>query len=217
MKLIGTMKKALHSRPIAVGSMALALLVGATQAQPTSPDHQPLLRALNELRQRGCDGRAAPAKALRENARLSNAAAHIASGSKLDGALQAADYRASRAAQITLSGYSGAAALAQGAMAASCSEMSQDELSEVGFYQRGTQTWLVLAAPFAPPGAAQAGEAQAQVPALLFSFTAKAAPISLKSGDMMLAQWPGLFSQPCTAMSAVVWPAAMFSPMARQG
>lgn len=167
MKLIGTMKKALHSRPIAVGSMALALLVGATQAQPTSPDHQPLLRALNELRQRGCDGRAAPAKALRENARLSNAAAHIASGSKLDGALQAADYRASRAAQITLRGYSGAAALARGAMAASCSEMSQDELSEVGFYQRGTQTWLVLAAPFAPPGAAQAGEAQAQVLALV--------------------------------------------------
>ena len=171
MKLFGQVVKAGNSWLVAVGILALAVLAvmgrGVVHAQPTAPDHQPLLRALNELRQQGCDGRAAPAKALRENARLSNAAARIASGSKLDGALQAADYRATRAAQITLRGYSGAAALAQGAMAASCSEMSQDELSEVGFYQRGTQTWLVLAAPFAPPGAAQAGDVQAQVLALV--------------------------------------------------
>ena len=178
MKLFGQVVKAGNSWPVDVGFLALAVLAvlatGVVHAQPMAPDHRPLLRALNELRQQGCDGRAAPAKALRENARLSNAAARIASGSKLDGALQAADYRATRAAQITLRGYSGAAALAQGAMAASCSEMSQDELSEVGFYQRGTQTWLVLAAPFAPPGAAQAGDVQAQVQAQVLALVNEA-------------------------------------------
>ena len=171
MKLFGQVMGAGTSWPVAFGFLALAVLAvlatGLVHAQPTAPEHQPLLRALNELRQRGCDGRPAPAQALRENARLSNAAARIANGSQLDGALQAADYRATRAAQITLRGYNGAAALAQGAMAASCSEMSQDELSEVGFYQRGTQTWLVLAAPFSPPGTAQAGDVQAQVLALV--------------------------------------------------
>jgi uncharacterized protein YkwD len=167
MAIFATMRKACHLRPVAVGWLALALLAGTAHAQPTSPDHQPLLRALNELRQKGCDGRPAPTTALRENTRLSDAAARIASGSKLDGALQAADYRATRAAQISLSGYSGAAALAQGAMAASCNEMSQHDLSEVGIYQRGTKTWVVLAAPFSPPVAAQAGDVQAQVLALV--------------------------------------------------
>ena len=41
------------------------------------------------------------------------------------------------------------------------------ELTEAGFYQRGTQTWLVLAAPFTPPQAAQAGDVQARVLALV--------------------------------------------------
>jgi uncharacterized protein YkwD len=174
MKFSGTLTAACNLRPAAVGCLTLALLAGMAHAKPAASNHQPLLRALNDLRQRGCDGRPAPAKALRENARLSNAAARIASGSKLDSALQAADYRATRAAQITLSGYSSNAALAQGAIAASCSEMSQDDLSEVGFYQRGTQTWVVLAVPFSPPVEAQEGDAQAQVLALVNEARARA-------------------------------------------
>lgn len=166
MKIFGTMK-ACHLRPVTVGCLALAMLTGIGHAQPTATDHQPLLRALNELRQRGCDGRPGPATALRENARLSDAAARIASGRALEGALQAAGYRASRAAQITLNGYNGAAALARGVMAASCKDMRQDDMAEVGIHQRGTQTWLVLASPFAPPDAAQADDVQAQVLALV--------------------------------------------------
>ncbi|UUZ67871.1 CAP domain-containing protein [Polaromonas sp. P2-4] len=72
-----------------------------------------------------------------------------------------------RAAQITLQGYSGAAALAQGVVGHSCSTVTQGELAEAGFHQHGTQTWIVLAAPFSPPGAAQAGDVQARVLALV--------------------------------------------------
>jgi uncharacterized protein YkwD len=167
MKLFNGMPSVCCSRLVVAGCLVTLAWTCTAHAQPADPDHQPLLRALNALRQQGCEGRPAPATALRENARLSNAAARIASGSQLDGALQAADYRASRAAQITLSGYNGAAALAQGAMAASCSELSQETLSEVGFYQRGTRTWVVLAAPFSPPAMAQAGDIQAQLLALV--------------------------------------------------
>jgi uncharacterized protein YkwD len=167
MTIIERLTSACVFRWVAAGCLAVLAVTSAAQAPPADADHQPLLRALNALRQKGCDGRPAPAKALRENARLSDAAARIASGSKLDGALQAADYRATRAAQITLSGYIGANALAQGAMTASCKETGQDDLSEVGVYQRGTKTWLVLASPFSPPAAAQAGDVQAQVLALV--------------------------------------------------
>ena len=41
----------------------------------------------------------------------------------------------------------------------------------------------------------------------------KAAPISLKSGFMMLAQWLALLSQLSSAACGVFWPKEMFSPM----
>jgi uncharacterized protein YkwD len=167
MKISGLMTNACKWRPAAVVSLALAMLAGTAQAQPAAASHQPLLRALNDLRQRGCEGRPGSSTLLREDTRLSDAAARIASGRALEGALQAADYRASRAAQITLNGYNSPAALAQAAVAASCSEMRQEDFTEVGIYQRGRQTWLVLAAPFSPPEAAQTGDVQAQVLALV--------------------------------------------------
>lgn len=165
MEFAGTVVKAHGTWRSAAGCLALAMLAvtGQAHAQASAPDHQPLLRALNAARQQGCEGRPGPAAPLRENTRLSGAAALIAGGSKLDDALKAAGYRAVRAAQITLRGYSGAAALAQGAVGGSCSTVTQGDLAEAGFHQRGTQTWMVLAAPFSPPAAAQAGEVQAQV------------------------------------------------------
>ena len=149
----------------AAGCLALAMLAatGQTQARASGPDHQPLLRALNAARQQGCDGQPGTSSPLRENTGLSSAAALIASGSKLGDALQEAGYRAVQATLITLQGYTGAAALARGAVSSSCSAITELELAEAGFHQRGTLTWIVLAAPFSPPAAALAGDMQARV------------------------------------------------------
>lgn len=169
MKFFGTVITAHGAWRSTAGYLALAMLAvtGQAHAQATTPEHQPLLRALNTARQQGCEGRPGPATPLRENSHLSGAAALIAGGSQLEGALQEASYRAVRAAQITLQGYSGPTALAQGAVGSSCSTVTQRELAEAGFHQRGTQTWIVLAAPFSPPAAAQAGSVQARVLALV--------------------------------------------------
>jgi uncharacterized protein YkwD len=153
----------------AAGCAALAVLLAATgpaQAQPAA-DHPPLLRALNALRQQGCEKGAGPAAPLREYTGLSRAAALVAGGSKLDGALKTAGYRAIRAAQITVRGPTGPAALTQKALGKSCSAAMHGELLEAGFYQQGTQTWVVLAAPFSPPDAKQAADVQARVLALV--------------------------------------------------
>ncbi|MGH6639777.1 MAG: CAP domain-containing protein [Polaromonas sp.] len=169
MKVVGMLVKARGAWRRVAGFLALAVMATAGQAhaQATAPDHQPLLRALNAARLKGCEGQPGPAAPLRENTRLSAAAARIAGGSQLGDALQAADYRAVRAVQITLRGYTGAAAMAQGAVASSCAAITQGELAEAGFHQHGEQTWIMLAAPFSPPGAAQAGDVQAQVLALV--------------------------------------------------
>ena len=162
------MMKAQSAWRRAAGSLALGMLLSVSaQAQASAPDHPALLRALNTLRQQGCKGRPGPAAALRENPSLSRAAALVAGGGKFADALKTADYRAVRAAQVTLRSTTVGAALARGAVGKSCSAIMQVGLAEAGFHQRGSQTWIVLAAPFLPPATVQAGNAQARVLALV--------------------------------------------------
>lgn len=151
---------------ITVCLAALLAAGGPTQAQPAE-SHPELLRALNTLRQQGCSQGARAMAPLRENAALSRAAARMAAGNQLDDALKSAGYRAVRVTQITVRGATGATALTRSTLGKSCSPAVHSELQEAGFHQRGTQTWVVLAAPFSPPDAAQADNVEARVLALV--------------------------------------------------
>jgi len=91
----------------------------------------------------------------------------MAAGSKMDDALKSAGYRAVRVTQITVRGAKGAAALTRSTLGSSCAPTMHAELLDAGFHQRGTQTWVVLAAPFAPPDTAQADKVEARVLALV--------------------------------------------------
>lgn len=167
---MGTMMmRALGAWRSVTGCLALLMLAAAGPAlgQATAPGHPPLLGALNALRNQGCVKGARAVAPLRENMALSRAAELIASGRKLEDALKAAGYRAVRAAQITVRGAAGTAALTRAALGKSCSTALHGELTEAGFHQRGKQVWVVLAAPFSPPAAARAGEVQARVLALV--------------------------------------------------
>ena len=189
------MGKTQRAWPYAAGCAVLAFLLaaaGPAQAQPAAQDHATLLRALNALRQQGCAKGGRPAAPLRENAALSQAAALVASGRKLDSALKTVDYRAVSTLQITVRGAGGTAALTQKALGSSCGAAMHAELLEAGFHQRGTQTWVLLAAPFSPPAAAQAGEVQARVLALVNE--ARARP--RRCGDKAFAPAPPLRLNP---------------------
>jgi uncharacterized protein YkwD len=136
-------------------------------APPATASHPTLLRALNTLRQQGCDKSTPPASPLRENAALSRAAALLARGDKLDAALKASGYRLIRATQITVQGAAGAAALTPRSLGKTCRSAMADEFQEAGFHQSSSQTWVVLAAPFSPPDTAQADEVEERVLALV--------------------------------------------------
>lgn len=148
-------------------ALAAWLAAGLAHTQPATTSQPTLLRALNTLRQQGCDKSTPPAGSLRENAALSRAAALLARGSKLDAALKASGYRLIRATQITVRGASGAAALTPKSLGKTCRSAMADEFQEAGFHQSGSQTWVVLAAPFSPPDAAQADEVEERVLALV--------------------------------------------------
>lgn len=152
----------------------LALLAATAQvrAQANTSTQPGLLRDINAVRQQGCEGQPGKAAPLRENAALSAAAARLAGGDRLDEALKAAGYRAVSGAQIILRG-AGATLLTRASLGSSCSVLTQADLTEAGFYPQAAQTWIVVAAPFTPPGAAQADELQARVLALVNEARAK--------------------------------------------
>jgi len=146
--------------------LALSVLSTGSQAQAVA-EHAELLNALNTVRQQGCEVDAKPAAPLLENPTLSRAAMLIAGGSTIDDALGAVGYRAVRATQISVRGASGEAALARKTLDKSCSAVMHPELAEAGFHQRGKLTWLVVAARFSPPLAADPDAAQAKILALV--------------------------------------------------
>lgn len=173
-------------------ALAAWLAAGPAHAQPATASHPALLRALNTLRQQGCDKNTPPADPLRENAALSRSAALLARGSKLDAALKASGYRLIRATQITVRGAAGAAALSPKSLGKTCRSAMADEFQEAGFHQSGSQTWVVLAVPFSPPNAAQGDDVEERVLALVNA--ARARP--QRCGNQAFAPAPPLRLNP---------------------
>jgi len=174
MNPVRTLLKTHETWRSAAAGLALALLAatGQVHAQADSTTQPGLLRDINAVRQQGCEGQPGKAAPLRENAALSAAAARLYGGDRLDEALKAAGYRAVSGAQIILRG-AGATLLTRTSLGTSCKVLTQADLTEAGFFQHAAQTWIVVAAPFSPPGAAQADDVQSRVLALVNEARAK--------------------------------------------
>lgn len=176
MNSVRTLVKTRETWRNAARGLALALLAATGQVQAQAPADnasQPgLLRDINAVRQQGCEGQPGKAAPLRENAALSAAAARLYGGDRLDEALRAAGYRAVSGAQIILRG-AGATLLTRSSLGTSCNVLTQPDLTEAGFYHHAAQTWIVVAAPFSPPGAAQAADVESRVLALVNEARAK--------------------------------------------
>jgi len=152
----------------------LAAITSPLPAQTPVPGNPTLLRAINAVRQQGCGSGPRQAPALREDPALSRAAALIAAGRPLQDAMAATGYRPARAAQITVSGITGPVALTARVLGKSCATAMQPWLLEAGFYQRGQQTWVVLAEPFSTPAASQGQQVEARILALVNAARAQA-------------------------------------------
>lgn len=111
----------------------------------------PVADALNAVRAAGCAGRASPAEPLQEVAALNEAARRIAAGATGDVALSQSGYRAQRSATLRVRGSAEPATIASVLGKSSCAQLAEPAYREMGAYQLGRETWIVVAAPFAPP------------------------------------------------------------------
>jgi uncharacterized protein YkwD len=133
-----------HWRLLAlIGGLAASL---TSQADPIS--------ALQVLREGGCGGILPPARPLRQVASLDRAAEQWANGRSLASAAQLSGYEAASTSGLHINGPE--AATVQLLKHSDCRTATNPSFLDVGLYQRGAESWLVLGSVYAAPASARA-------------------------------------------------------------
>ena len=134
---------------VLIGGLAASL---SSQAEPIS--------ALQLLREGGCGGTFPPARPLRHIASLDSAAEQWASGRSLASAAQLSGYESESTAGLHIKGPE--SATVQLLRQSGCRTVTNTSFRDVGLYQRGADSWLILGSVTA---ASSSARAPAQTPA----------------------------------------------------
>jgi uncharacterized protein YkwD len=149
---------------VLIGGLAACL---SAQADPIS--------ALQLLREGGCGGILPPARPLRHITSLDRAAEQWANGRSLGSAAQLSGYESESTAGLHIKGPE--SATIQLIKKSDCRTATNPSFRDVGLYQRGAESWLVLGSVYVAPASAKVAPASAMVaPA-----TAKVAPASAQA------------------------------------
>ena len=109
-----------------------------------------LVDAANAIRSQGCGELSAVDRPLRARTQLDEAARRVAHGDGLETATSGSGYRAKKSASIHIRTTKGDDGVAQMLGRRFCEIVADSTLHEIGVFQRGEETWMVLAAPFSP-------------------------------------------------------------------
>jgi uncharacterized protein YkwD len=126
-----------------------------------------VLDAVNWARLRGCNVSGAHAAVttapLKDNSKLQKAAGRLAGGAALPESLASLGYLASKSAMLHFSGAVSDAEISHLLTAHYCRTLTDPKLREIGTERRGTEVWMVLAAPVSIPSAADAPSVSARI------------------------------------------------------
>jgi uncharacterized protein YkwD len=135
-----------HSRQLLAALALLTLVCGDARAQ--------LSRTIDAIRREGCSGAAVSQRAepLWRNANLGMAAIAIANGRELPDALRSSGYTAANATSFHIRGATGDAAIGRAlSVRQYCEQIVDASYTDINWFQRGDETWIVLASTLAPP------------------------------------------------------------------
>lgn len=148
----------------AIGVMAMSVMANASAAAAgaaASGGVGTVLTAARNLRVQGCDAHPGIRVALRDSGALDAAALRWSRGAELKAAVGQSGYREEQSAALHVSG--DASLLPQALGSRLCAQLTDRNFTDLGSVQRGHDTWIVIAAPFAPPAAAHADEIAADL------------------------------------------------------
>ena len=135
--------------------LRLVVLIGGLAASLSS--QADAISALQLLREGGCGGILPPARPLRHIASLDRAAEQWANGRSLASAAQLGGYEADSTAGLHIKGPE--SATIQLLKKSDCRTVTNPAFRDVGLYQRGADSWLVLGSVYVAPASAQAPRA----------------------------------------------------------
>jgi uncharacterized protein YkwD len=176
---------------IALGAMVTA--VGATAPRPLATPTSTASLVLNTaraLRIQGCGGHIGLRVALRASGALNAAALQWSRSSSLKSAVEQSGYRAEQSAALHVSGDTGA--LQQAMRSRLCAPLTDASFIDLGSSQSGRDTWIIIAAPFAPPARTDASAIAAE----LLQRINRARAQSRRCGSKSFASAPALQSNP---------------------
>ena len=123
--------------------------------------HADGLQVVQALRTGGCGGLGTALAPLHRNDLLDRAAYLWATGQPASTAVERSGYRAERSSAVH---FRGADADAMRVLRkASCRALTDPNLNDVGFYQRGAESWLVMASAYVMPPATRSPQIAARV------------------------------------------------------
>ncbi|MFI4868236.1 MAG: CAP domain-containing protein [Steroidobacterales bacterium] len=183
---------------------AAALWPGATAA-PAANLASSAPSVARNLRSHGCGGHVGIATALRDNRSLNAAALQWSRGANLKAAVEQSGYREQQSAALHVSG--DASAMQRALTGKLCAELSDPSFIDLGSFQRGHDTWIIIAAPFAPPARSDADAIAREL--LLRINLARAQP--RRCGTRAFAAAPALQPSPLLRLAAAAHAQDMLS------
>ena len=108
-------------------------------------------KGVNAIRQRGCEGKAGGREALRRSRGLDEVAREWSKGGRLHEAIARTDYRVANSSSMQIEGAKSERALLQIVASNYCETVLDPEFTEIGVYENGNTTWIVVAAPLTLP------------------------------------------------------------------
>ena len=147
----------MHRKLIIGGALVVIVAVAPTRGIAD------LVDIANAIRSQGCGELSAVGRPLRAQTQLDDAARRIAYGDGLQTATSGSGYRAKKSASIHIETAKGDDGVTQMLAQRFCEIVTDPNLSEIGVYRHGKETWMVLAAPFSPPDPDDASTANHRV------------------------------------------------------
>jgi uncharacterized protein YkwD len=129
-------------------SLAIGIIASFTLL-PRAAHGTTLVDTIRAVRAQGCRDHAGTREPLRSVGALNEAALHVSHGMSLTAAVAASGYREQESTLLHVSG--DAAALRRALSGPLCGTLTDGHFRDAGVAERGHETWIVLAAPFAPP------------------------------------------------------------------
>lgn len=130
-------------------------------------------KGVNAIRQRGCEHKAGVREALRRSRGLDDVAREWSKGGRLHDAIAKTDYRVANSSSMRIEGAKSEQVLLQIVASTYCEMVLDPEFTEIGVYERGNTTWIVVAAPLSLPKADDTQQVAAQVLRLVNEARAK--------------------------------------------